>query len=232
MGSTVYSYSKKRDGNIFIRPNFQVKEFACHGGADSVRVCPDTVEILQAIRNYFGKPVHVNSGYRTAAYNKKIGGASRSQHVVGTACDIKVTDVPPSAVAAYIEKFYPVTGLGLYSTFVHVDSRGYTSRWLNSGSNVVKSFNKGNLYEKYKAPEKKVTTSEVKKEVEDLTEAEVIAIVKKILEPDGQVPSGWAEEELNKAVKYGITDGSRPRSYARREDVMVMVERAVEKAIK
>lgn len=40
--------------------------------------------------------------------------------------------------------------------------------------------------------------------------------------------SGWAEEELQKAVDGGITDGTRPRAFATREEVAVMVQRAGE----
>ena len=36
--------------------------------------------IFQPIRKHFGKPIHISSGYRSAALNKAIGGASSSQH--------------------------------------------------------------------------------------------------------------------------------------------------------
>ena len=39
-------------------------------------------------------------------------------------------------------------------------------------------------------------------------------------------PSGWAEDELAEAVSVGITDGSRPRGYATREEAAIMVKRA------
>lgn len=39
-------------------------------------------------------------------------------------------------------------------------------------------------------------------------------------------PSGWAEDELAEAVAAGITDGSRPRGYATREEAAIMVKRA------
>jgi zinc D-Ala-D-Ala carboxypeptidase len=44
--------------------------------------------IFQPIREHFGKPIHISSGYRSAALNKKIGGASSSQHCSGEAIDI------------------------------------------------------------------------------------------------------------------------------------------------
>lgn len=45
-------------------------------------------KVFQPIRNHFGVPIHVSSGYRSAALNKKIGGARNSQHMTGEAMDI------------------------------------------------------------------------------------------------------------------------------------------------
>ena len=39
-------------------------------------------------------------------------------------------------------------------------------------------------------------------------------------------PSGWAADELAEAVAAGITDGTRPRGYATREETAIMVHRA------
>lgn len=41
------------------------------------------------------------------------------------------------------------------------------------------------------------------------------------------VPSRWAEEELQKAMEAGITDGTRPGGYATREEVAAMVFRSM-----
>ena len=41
-------------------------------------------------------------------------------------------------------------------------------------------------------------------------------------------PSGWAADELAEAVEAGITDGSRPKGYATREEAAIMVKRASE----
>ena len=39
-------------------------------------------------------------------------------------------------------------------------------------------------------------------------------------------PSGWAADELAEAVAAGITDGTRPRGYATREEAAIMIKRA------
>ena len=46
--------------------------------------------ILQPARELYGKPIHVNSGYRSYAVNKAVGGARKSQHTLGEAADITV----------------------------------------------------------------------------------------------------------------------------------------------
>jgi zinc D-Ala-D-Ala carboxypeptidase len=45
-------------------------------------------KIFEPIREHFGVPIYVSSGYRSAALNKKIGGAKNSQHMTGEAMDI------------------------------------------------------------------------------------------------------------------------------------------------
>lgn len=133
----VKSYSIKKSGNQNLSANFMVKEFACKDGSDKVLISSELVTLLQQIRNYFKKPVTLNSAYRNATYNKKIGGASMSQHVKGTAADIVVNGVSPEAVAKYVEYIMPTKGgIGLYSSFTHVDVRSNRARWKNFGREV------------------------------------------------------------------------------------------------
>ena len=47
-------------------------------------------EILQPIRDKFGKSIFVNSGYRSPKVNRLVGGSSSSQHIKGEASDITV----------------------------------------------------------------------------------------------------------------------------------------------
>ena len=44
--------------------------------------------IFQPLRDYFGVPIHISSGYRSEALNKAIGGSKSSQHCKGEAMDI------------------------------------------------------------------------------------------------------------------------------------------------
>ena len=130
MDIIVKAYSKKKEGNILLAPNFKAKEFACKDGSDVIFIAPALVDILQNIRNHYGKAVNINSGYRAPAYNKKVGGATYSQHLYGTAADIRITGVKPKDLAAYIETLMPNKGgIGIYKNFVHVDVREIKSRW-------------------------------------------------------------------------------------------------------
>ena len=45
-------------------------------------------QVLQPLRNRYGKPIKISSGYRCQALNKAIGGVSTSQHLKGEAVDI------------------------------------------------------------------------------------------------------------------------------------------------
>lgn len=53
------------------------------------RLCED---VLQPIRDKYGKPITVTSGYRSTELNKKVNGSNTSQHKVGAAADIKASD--------------------------------------------------------------------------------------------------------------------------------------------
>lgn len=46
--------------------------------------------ILDPLRDAYGKPIHVNSGYRSSFVNEAVGGVSNSQHKFGCAADISV----------------------------------------------------------------------------------------------------------------------------------------------
>ena len=137
----VKTYSVKKDGNTYLSKNFKVSEFKCNDGSDTVLISDKLVGLLQKIRDHFGVAVTINSGYRTSTYNKKVGGATNSQHVKGTAADIVVKGVDPLTVAQYSEHLMPDSGgIGVYQTFTHVDVRTSRSRWDNrSGSEVVVS---------------------------------------------------------------------------------------------
>jgi uncharacterized protein YcbK (DUF882 family) len=89
---------------------------------------------LQYLRGEIGKPIRVNSAYRSPEHNAKVGGVSKSQHLLGKAADIAVKGMPTEILYQYIEDAISngemlQGGLGLYDTFVHYDIRGTKARW-------------------------------------------------------------------------------------------------------
>ena len=133
----IKQYSLAKDGAALLAPGFRVREFRCKDGSDEILVDEALVLLLQCIREHFGEPVTITSGYRTASHNTKVGGSKSSQHLLGRAADIQVQDTDPLAVAAYAESLMPDWGgVGRYPVkagratgWVHVDTRATKSRW-------------------------------------------------------------------------------------------------------
>ena len=124
-------YSKTQNGAQKLSGNFRVREFACSDGTDPIFIAPALVNVLQALRDEFGAPVTVLSGYRTVVKNKAVGGAVYSQHLYGAAADITVKGVAPAKVAqAARARLGNTGGVGRYKTFTHVDVRATRADWV------------------------------------------------------------------------------------------------------
>lgn len=132
-------YSLKKNGGKRLAKNFRVREFACCDGSDTVFVDSSLTALLQAMRDHFGQPVHITSGYRTPAHNRAVGGAANSQHLYGKAADIQIENVSVAEAAAFAETLLPETGgIGRYppkagraAGWLHLDTRAEKSRWTN-----------------------------------------------------------------------------------------------------
>lgn len=132
----VQQFSKSRDGKIQLSENFKVKEFACKDNSDKILIDVTFVKThLQDIRTHFGKPVIINSAYRTESYNRYVGGAKNSYHMKGRAFDISIKGVSPQEIAKYAASI-GVPGVIQYNTFVHVDSRD-TKYWARNDNGKV-----------------------------------------------------------------------------------------------
>ena len=108
-------------------PNFAPTELASWGG--ELRINERALDGLQAVRTELGKPMHVNSAYRSEAHNRHVGGAPRSQHKAGTAFDIALrggNDLRKQAYGDRIEALarkHGAKGIGRYNSFIHIDWR-------------------------------------------------------------------------------------------------------------
>jgi len=121
--------------------NFTKSEFDCKSGEEMPLEVLENVKLLaiqlQKIRDYVGKPIRINSAYRSEAHNEAIGGVKTSQHILGKAADITIDTFTPDEVVSIIENmltnemlggFY-IGGLGSYNTFTHIDIRDKKARW-------------------------------------------------------------------------------------------------------
>jgi len=61
--------------------------------------------VFQPIREHFGKPIHISSGYRSKALNTAVGGSLSSQHCTGEAIDIDMdgTDITNAQIFHFIK---------------------------------------------------------------------------------------------------------------------------------
>lgn len=120
---------------IMLTPNFRLAEFLHNDDP----VPPNDIlgnlyclaNRLQVIRDLLGKPITINSGYRTAAHNASVGGKSDSQHLLGKAADIVIPGMTAHEVQAFLKNWNG--GLGSYSNFTHVDIRPTRARWVGPG---------------------------------------------------------------------------------------------------
>lgn len=58
--------------------------------------------VLQPVREFYGKGVKVNSGYRSPEVNASVGGSKTSDHCKGQAADIEIPGVPNAELAQWI----------------------------------------------------------------------------------------------------------------------------------
>ena len=121
-----------------ITANFKLEEFNSKCGRPIPNnVLPNIIELaknLQVLRNAVNKSISITSGYRSPEHNAKVKGAKDSQHVKGTAADIKVAGMTPKEVALVIEGLIEKGkikqgGIGIYPSWVHYDIRGTKARW-------------------------------------------------------------------------------------------------------
>lgn len=95
-------------------------------------------EQLEIIRSASHGKITVLSGYRSVPYNRAVGGARNSQHLLGTAADIICATRDALDLYALILGLSHIGelslgGLGRYPTFVHVDVRpGKLAMWSGS----------------------------------------------------------------------------------------------------
>jgi len=117
--------------------NFTLNEFTCSATANRKGICnePTTAvisnlqrlcqQVLQPIRDRYGKPIVVSSGYRCPALNKAVGGVKNSDHMYGCAADIKTREDTPAANKALFGLIKQMIDEGVIEVKQLIDEYGY-----------------------------------------------------------------------------------------------------------
>lgn len=75
--------------------------------------------VLQPLRDAWGGPIFINSGYRCKELNEAVGGVATSQHTKGEASDCGVTD-PYALAKLLLHMNLDFDQCGVYASFVHI----------------------------------------------------------------------------------------------------------------
>ena len=114
-GDTLSPHFKKSEFNQRQKP-LELSEYTVH---------PELVSRLEKLREAIGgKPIKVTSGYRSPDYNKRVGGAVKSQHLSGMAADIMVEGMSAKQIAEVAKGIFPYIQTYGDKPHLHVDVRG------------------------------------------------------------------------------------------------------------
>lgn len=119
--------------NFMLEDNFNLKEFECtHPDHNHVIVDSGLVSKLQELRERLNTPLIITSGFRCDERNKQVGGAEESYHLEGKAVDISTGNIDEDIDTIYrMAVDIGFSGIGLYDSFIHLDTRLIPARWGN-----------------------------------------------------------------------------------------------------
>ena len=140
--SDIVSLSPKELGVGYkLSDNIVLGEFMSKGadGSEPTPVDMELIRKLQQMRDLLGA-VHINSGYRTPKHNASQGGAPNSYHVHGQAADVWFGAAAmrvPDELAAQCAQYLGFKGIGLYTGWVHVDTREAPYYYRQPGNTAI-----------------------------------------------------------------------------------------------
>ena len=111
--------------------NISRHELVCHCGCGFDSMDVETIDVVQGCCDYFAKELGcdkvtliITSASRCVRHNRSVGSNDTSEHPKSRAIDMKIVGVNPVLVYGYIDtKYADRYGVGLYPTFVHLDTR-------------------------------------------------------------------------------------------------------------
>jgi uncharacterized protein YcbK (DUF882 family) len=97
----------------------------------------ETINVVQEACEHFAEQLgiekvvlNINSAARCLNHNESVGSTKRSMHPRSRAMDFTINDVSNQEIYDYLDRQYPDKyGIGLYSGFVHFDTRADKARW-------------------------------------------------------------------------------------------------------
>jgi uncharacterized protein YcbK (DUF882 family) len=110
--------------------NFQFSEFSCPCCGQN-KMEPVFLAMIDDLREQFGAPLHVNSGYRCEKHNAEVGGKPHSMHLTGKAADISTVNMTNEQRHEFMMIVKAMfKGIGVGKTFTHMDMRQTPAFWV------------------------------------------------------------------------------------------------------
>ena len=101
---------------------FNYTEFDSPDVQGSGQLMDETIlQMLDEVREKFDKPIHITSGYRTAAHNEAVGGTENSSHLRGLAVDISCKNSKDRFDLINCLLDVGFNRIGIAKTFIHAD---------------------------------------------------------------------------------------------------------------
>ena len=107
--------------STFLSPHFRLEEFICKCGCGQATVSPELIQVLEAVRDYAGYAIKIESGFRCPSHNRAVGGTPQSAHLSGEAADIRIRSDHERFKFIEAATMAGVSRLGIGRTFLHVD---------------------------------------------------------------------------------------------------------------
>jgi uncharacterized protein YcbK (DUF882 family) len=85
------------------------------------------LSMLDEVREIYGKPISINSGYRTIRHNAEVGGKPKSSHLKGLAVDIACSTSRDRYNLLEALKQVGFNRIGIAKSFIHADIDYYKS---------------------------------------------------------------------------------------------------------
>ena len=213
-------YVSKLGRDFQVSPHFKLREFQSKDGADKVLISDELLAKLEEARAYGGFTITVNSGYRSAAHNKKVGGATNSNHTKGLAADVvfmKEGKVVSAKLICCLCQTLGINGVAYISDkAVHLDvaSRTYRGDERNGYGNNVG----GDFYRYFGITKAQIEALRVRQETEkppkkeedrEMTQEQFNLMMNKwIAEQAAKEPGEWSKDAREWAEKEGIILGT------------------------